>query len=188
MSLEKITALTKSYADERNTLIALADALQQEFDASIKKHAYDIRITSERLLTKQEILDDAIKANPNLFPAGKKSMVIAGIKVGYQMGKDRIDVPEEQEAETIELLKDLIKQSTRLQDMAGLERQSNALKVVECLADAGLKKLTHEELTHIKLAWTTAAESTLIKPAEEAAYTAVKAAIATAMKATKDAP
>ena len=188
MSLEKITALTKSYADERNALIAQADALQQEFDASIKKHAYDIRTTSERLLTKQEILDDAIKANPSLFPAGKKSMVIAGIKVGYQMGKARIDVPEEQEAEAIERLEQMIELSTRLGDMAALERQSNALKVVKCLADAGLKKLQPHELDKIKLAWTPAAESTLIKPAEEAAYTAVKAAIATAMKATKDAP
>jgi outer membrane murein-binding lipoprotein Lpp len=80
-------------ATARSVLNAKLIALQSEMDAVRRNHLQSIR----KALAKVEQLTtdtrDLVASAPELFDK-PKTQTLAGIKVGYQQGKSRLDIPD----------------------------------------------------------------------------------------------
>jgi phage host-nuclease inhibitor protein Gam len=184
MTIEKIEVATKAFAAQRTAVISDAACMQLELDAVHKRYAPKLRGQVEQLMKLQAELTEAIEANTDLFPDGSKTRVIEGIKVGFQAGKATLaGVDPTVTVVKLELLRDRAKDAN---DRERLERIAAALMYQPKLNDAGLRKLTPEEMQEAGISLQPGAQSVLIKPADGDAYKAVEATIKTVMAQTED--
>lgn len=171
ITLATIEQQTRDYAAVRRAALDQAAQIQGEIDAVRERHAKALRRRVQRTTEAHEALFERIAAAPALFPEGAKSIVVDSIKVGYQKGKPKLEVKDE--AATIRVLQSLMDGA----NAAYAERLATALKTTTKLVDAGLKKLTSEELLEVGVALIPAADSVLVMPQEDDATKAVDALI-----------
>ena len=184
MSLEKIEALTKAYAKQRTAVITEAAQMQAEIDEIHRRYAKHVRTAVEDLITIQTSLTEAIEANQELFPDGNKTRVYDAIKVGYQAGKAFVaGVDDTVTVVKLELLRDEAKKAGNTERLV---RIAASLTYQPKLIDAGLRKLSPDEMQEIGIHIAPGAQSVLIKPADTEAYKAVEATIKAVMASTQD--
>jgi hypothetical protein len=181
MSFEQIEALTKDYASARIDVLARATAVQDAIDAIHATHHGALRRLVERMSAAMQRLDEAIQASADLFPDGAKSVVIDGIKVGYQKGKDTVLLTDE--AFTLGRLIALVDDESLPTYVR--ERLSAALRTKHSVVDAGLKRLSPAEQADLRVQLVPAADAVLIKPVDDEAMKTVGALIKLVMRETE---
>ena len=89
-TLTEIEARAKLYADARESLSAIVSNLNGGIEALKRKAMPDIKRAIGRASTHHDQLRTLIESAPDLF-AKPKSRTLAGIKLGYQKGKGKIE-------------------------------------------------------------------------------------------------
>lgn len=94
--LERIDALTRDYASRREQLRGCVEAVREEIDRIERQALPRIREHVRAVAETQDRLHAAIKAHPELWQGRRRTVVIAGVRVGMAKGKGRIvfDKPE----------------------------------------------------------------------------------------------
>ena len=182
-TLESITNQTAEYAKTRRAALDLAGAMQAEIEAL--QAAYDKRLRKAvtAMTIEHEALSKAIEGSKGLFEK-TKSMTIDGIKIGFQVGKEKIGVLDSEM--TIKRLEQMIEQATTAQNFELLTKLQAAYKVEYKLVDAGLKKLDSTTLVNVGVAIYPATNDVLIKPQETDTTKAVDNIIKTVLSELED--
>lgn len=171
ITLATIEQETRDYAAVRRAALDQAAQIQSEIDAVREKHAKTLRRRVQRMTESHEALFERIAAAPALFPEGAKSIVVDGIKVGYQKGKVKLEIADESAA--ISALQMIIE----VGPLSEREIAKAALKTTHKLSDAGLKKLSASQLDGMGVKLIPAVDSVLVMPQEDDATKAVDALI-----------
>lgn len=79
----------KGFADARTALVEAATALSDELEEVRRKHMRKLKRAVTQVAAAQTLLTHAIEAAPHLFER-PRSIVLHGIKVGMQKGKDTV--------------------------------------------------------------------------------------------------
>lgn len=149
-TLGEIEVLTKDYSESYSKLSDKVRDLNDEIDAAKRKHMRYIKSYAEDALEKKSKLSNAIDASKDLFDK-PKSIVIHGMKIGFQKGKGKIVIPDEEK--TILLIK------------KNLPEQADILiKSEEKLVKPALNNLTAGDLKKVGLNLVESTDEVLIKP------------------------
>lgn len=190
MTIERIQAQTSAYARARTHVITQAAELQAEINHLVSQKHTRLHHAVRLMTQASEQLATTLQSQPELFPDGAKSIVIDGIKVGYQKGKDTVFIADEPTAidHLLDLIADHEEHLTQAQDPQAIARAANdldrlkaALKTKHTLIDAGLKRLLPQDLKTLGATLHPAADSVLIKPIEDDAMKAVQSLIKVVM-------
>ena len=182
-TLESITNQTAEYAKTRRAALDLAGAMQAEIEAV--QAAYDKRLRKAvtAMTVEHEALSKAIEGSKGLFEK-TKSMTIDGIKIGFQVGKDKLKI--EDQAVTISHIEALIDFAKAENDTALLTKLQAAYKVEAKLVDAGLKRLDTITLDSLKVTTVPGTNDVLIKPQDSDTTKAVDNIINTVLSELED--
>lgn len=89
-TMKEIEALTKRFADERNTLAASMAELEEAKRALEKKYLPRLKTIVGIAKAARQKLADAIEANPQLF-VKPRTAIFHGVRVGLQKAKGEIE-------------------------------------------------------------------------------------------------
>jgi hypothetical protein len=149
-TLGEIELLTKDYSDSYSKLSDKVQELNDEIEASKRRHMRYIKTFAEEALERKSKLSNAIEESKDLFTQ-PKSIVIHGMKVGLQKGKGKITIPDEEK--TILLIKKI------LPDQADI-----LIKTEEKLVKPALNNLTAGDLKKVGLNLVESTDEVMIKP------------------------
>lgn len=149
-TLGEIEVLTKDYSESYSKLSDKVRDLNDEIDAAKRKYMRYIKSYAEDALEKKSKLSNAIDESKDLFDK-PKSIVIHGMKIGFQKGKGKIVIPDEEK--TILLIK------KNLPDQAEI-----LIKSEEKLVKPALNNLTAVDLKKVGLNLVESTDEVLIKP------------------------
>ena len=88
--MERIEALTQTYAAERDQLAGLVTEIQDEVDRIRRRAMARIRERVRRVACAHDQLQTAIVEHPELWNGKRRTVVIAGVKVGMTKGKGKL--------------------------------------------------------------------------------------------------
>ena len=91
MSLAKIEKAAEKYAMHCQALTDAANQANAEIEAVHQKHRTTIEKLAKGCAKAETALRDLVEGSPELFEK-PKTQTFAGIKVGYQKGKDTLDM------------------------------------------------------------------------------------------------
>ena len=92
-TLSDIEKLASRFAEDYNSLRAVAAELQEELDKVKKKHLAALRRASARAKESQSNLAAAVELNPALFTR-PRTQVFHGIKIGFTKGKGKMEIED----------------------------------------------------------------------------------------------
>lgn len=90
MSMETIEQLTKAFSAARDRLAEAVMELEREIEILKARHMPAIRAHVRQLAREQDELRSAIEDDPKLWSGKRRTVVIAGIRVGLAKGKGKI--------------------------------------------------------------------------------------------------
>jgi hypothetical protein len=149
-TLGEIELLTKDYSDSYSKLSDKVQELNDEIEASKRRHMRYIKTFAEEALERKSKLSNAIEESKDLFTQ-PKSIVIHGMKVGLQKGKGKITIPDEEK--TILLIKKVLP-----------EQADILIKTEEKLVKPALNNLTAGDLKKVGLNLVESTDEVMIKP------------------------
>lgn len=94
VTLHHIEAYTQAYAEERDELASIITSLQAVIDEARRRAMPEIREAVRRAGEARDRLNTAVAAAPELFDK-PRTRVIAGVKVGYQKQKGKVEFDDE---------------------------------------------------------------------------------------------
>lgn len=148
-TMNEIEDRTKAYADARNRLAEIVTELQSGLDAIKRDNLPRIRRAVARTAELESALKQVIEAAPALF-AKPKTVVLHGIRVGYEKGKGSISFDDE------ETLVRLIER--KLPDLA-----DQLVKTTKKPLKTGLAQLTVQQLKSIGCAVEEAGDQVVVR-------------------------
>jgi len=148
-SLGEIELLTKDYSDSYAKLSDKVSELNDELEASKRKHMRYIKDFADQALEKKSKLVTAIEESTDLFQQ-PKTITIHGMKVGLQKGKGKIIIPDEEKT-ILFIRKHLSEQAEIL------------IKTFEKLVKPALENLPASDLKKIGLNVTDSTDKVIIK-------------------------
>lgn|SRR5574337_468729 len=89
-TMNDIDKMCRDYSETRENLTGKVSALEEELEAVRKKHMVGIKRTIAVAAERSATLRGAIEVSRDLF-GRPKTMVLHGIKVGYQKGKGKLE-------------------------------------------------------------------------------------------------
>jgi hypothetical protein len=89
-AMERIEALTQVYASERDTLAGFVQELQDEIDRITRRATPQLKARVRRVAEAHDRLQAEIRDNPELWSGKRRTVVVAGVKVGMAKGKGRL--------------------------------------------------------------------------------------------------
>lgn len=134
-TMNEIEARTKVYADARGKLAEVVSTLQEGLDALKKDNLPRIRRQVQRLAELEADLKALIELSPDLF-VKPKTVVLHGVKVGFEKGKGAILFDDEDKV--VQLIE------KRLPDLA-----EQLVKTTKKPLKGGLAQLTAQQLKSI---------------------------------------
>lgn len=134
-TMNEIEARTKVYADARSKLAEVVSTLQEGLDALKKDNLPRIRRQVQRLAELEADLKALIEQAPDLF-VKPKTVVLHGVKVGFEKGKGAILFDDEDKV--VQLIE------KRLPDLA-----EQLVKTTKKPLKGGLAQLTVQQLKSI---------------------------------------
>lgn len=137
MTFTDITRLTEEFSAARTKLGSRVQALEDELAAVKKRHLPAIKKAVETAAEKQLELRHALGVAPELF-VRPRTIIINGIKIGYEKGKGKIEIPKEEEARVVALIE---KHFPDRADILIITSKKPAKKALAQLSGAELKKL-----------------------------------------------
>ncbi len=153
-TLTDIEARAKLYADARESLAAIVSTLNADIEALKRKAMPDIKRCIGRASTHHDQLRTLIEASPELF-AKPKSRTLAGIKLGFQKGKGKIEWDDPD-------------QVVRLIKKHFPEQADVLITTTEKPVKDALNGLTAAELKKLGISVVEGGEAIFIKPADSA--------------------
>ena len=153
-TLTDIEARAKLYADARESLSAIVSTLNADIEALKRKAMPDIKRCIGRASTHHDQLRTMIEAAPELF-AKPKSRTLAGIKLGFQKGKGKIEWDDPD-------------QVVRLIKKHFPEQADVLITTIEKPAKDALNGLTAAELKKLGISVVEGGEAIFIKQADSA--------------------
>lgn len=148
-TLGEIELLTKEYSDSYNKLSEKVKVLEDELESVKRRHLRYIKQFADEAIEKKSNLSAALEDSPELF-VKPKSIIMHGIKIGFQKGKGKITIPDEEK--TILLIK------KNLPDQAEI-----LIKQEEKLVKPALNNLTASDLKKVGLNLIESTDEVLIK-------------------------
>lgn len=148
-TLAEIEQLTKEYSDSYSKLSDKVKILEDELESVKRKHLRYIKQYADDAIEKKSLLSAALEDSPELF-LKPKSIIMHGFKVGFQKGKGKITIPDEEK--TILLIK------KNLPDQADI-----LIKQEEKLVKPALNNLTASDLKKVGLNLVEPTDEVLIK-------------------------
>ncbi|PWG62831.1 host-nuclease inhibitor Gam family protein [Spiribacter halobius] len=88
--MERIEALTQAYASERDQLAGLVQEIQDEIDRITRRATPAIKDRVRRVAEAHDRLRAEVEARPELWQGKRRTVVIAGVRVGMAKGKGKI--------------------------------------------------------------------------------------------------
>ncbi|MEQ9132679.1 MAG: hypothetical protein RJQ08_08560 [Salinisphaeraceae bacterium] len=152
MSLQDIEKRARDYADRRAVLTERVGELQSEIEAARRRHLPGIKRAVNGATEAHDRLASAIQAAPEAFEK-RRTLVIAGVRVGYQKGKGKIAWDDEQ------LVIDRIHRHFP-------DRVEDLVKVTEKPVRTALGQLSVAELRKLGCEVTETDDYVLIKPTD----------------------
>lgn len=134
-TMNEIEARTKVYADARTKLMEIVSTLNEGLDALKKDHLPRIRRQVQRAHELESDLRALIEQTPDLF-VKPKTVVLHGVKVGFEKGKGAILFDDEDKV--VQLIE------KRLPDLA-----EQLVKTTKKPLKGGLAQLTVQQLKSI---------------------------------------
>lgn len=135
MTLSEITKRTEDFASARTKLAERITSLSDELASVKKRHIALIRKAVQVAKEKQGLLTSALEEAPELFTK-PRTVIISGIKVGYQKGKGEIEW--EDDDQVVRLIK---KHFSEQADVLIKTTEKPLKKALAQLTVAELKKL-----------------------------------------------
>lgn len=172
MSIAEIEKKTTLYAAERQALSARVQSLQDAMEKLRKEHMPKIRQLVGKCAERHADVKALIEANPDLF-VKPKTLVFAGIKVGYKKGGGSMEW--EDDAQVVKLIK------KHLPDQADL-----LIKTKETPSKEALENLDGSDLKKLGVTLVDAGERVFIKPTDSAVDKVLKALLADAEEDTDE--
>jgi hypothetical protein len=170
LTLSDIEQMTKDFADARNQMMAVGDALNVDMLAVREAHLPTLTAAAKAAQDMMTRLYDGVKANQHLFAIkGEKTKIFAGIKVGLQQGKAKVTAMDGGAVDGGALFERLI--DLDRDDIAAL------IKIDYSPRAAALSALADDELAALKLARVAGSDTPIVKPVDEAAAKIVDALI-----------
>lgn len=163
-TLESIVNQTATYAATRRAALDLAGTMQAEIEAVQTKYDKQIKRAVTKMTEEHEALSSTIEASPQHFETSK-SMTIDGIKIGYQIGKEKLKVADVDAA--VGKLNLFLVIANNNEDQVLANKLEAAVKQKYTLIDAALKKLDTSILTSAGITLVPATNDVLIKPQDD---------------------
>lgn len=88
--MERVEALTQAYAAERDELAGFVGEIQDEIDRIRRRAMARIRERVRSVAAAHDQLQAAIVEHPELWAGKRRTVVIAGVRVGMAKGKGKI--------------------------------------------------------------------------------------------------
>lgn len=134
-TMKEIEEKAKVFAEARAALGGVCAMFQRDIEATKARHLQALKVTVAIAKAKHAELGALIQASPELFTK-PRSVVLHGVKLGYQKGKGKMVI--EDEAKTIALIeKHFPEQAEVLISIV----KTPAKKALERLSAADLKKI-----------------------------------------------
>jgi hypothetical protein len=152
-AMRDIEARAKAYAEARDTLAARVTALNDELEAAKRAHLAHVKRGVARTAQLEAELKAAVEAAPALFTK-PKTVVLHGIKIGYEKAKGGIVI--EDEAQTCKLIR------KRLPELA-----EQLIKVEETPLKSGLAQLTAQQLKTIACQVKETGDQVVVRPVDK---------------------
>lgn len=160
-TLGEIEVLTKDYSDSYGKLSDKVRELESELESVKRKHMRFIKQFADEALEKKSKLSAVVESSPELF-IKPKSIIMHGMKVGFQKGKGKITVPDEEK--TILLIR------------KHLSDQAEALiKTEEKLIRPALNNLSAADIKKVGLNLVESTDEVLIKSVDSDIHKIVNA-------------
>jgi len=174
ISLSDIERLCASYSEQRRELADRVAELQARIDALTREYLPSIRVKAAAAQAARDGLQSYIEAAPELFTR-PKTRIFSGVKVGYQTGKPRVEIPDE--AETIRRIRAQLP-----------EAQAELLiAVTERVDKRAVADLTTADLKRLRIRVEPGAEQIVIRPVDSDVDRIVKALLDDAARLEKEA-
>lgn len=151
-TLLEIEQLTKEYAMHRKMLADRVQDLEEELAQVKKRHLNNIKKSVSMAATYQSRLHAAIDESPELFKK-PRTVVLYGIKVGFQKGKG--EIRWEDAAQVIRLIKKHFPEQTE-----------TLIKVAETPVKTALAQLSVQDLKRIGVTVVETGDQVMIKPTD----------------------
>lgn len=177
-TLESICNQTITYAATRRAALDLAGTMQAEIEAIQAKYDKPLQRAVTKMTEEHEALSQTIEDSPALFETSK-SMTIDGIKIGYQVGKEKLKVADE--AKAIDYLQHLSKTNFALENLLLASQINACIKTKFSLVDVGMKRLDTSILTNAGIMLVPATNDVLIKPQDDDSTKAIDNIIKTVL-------
>jgi hypothetical protein len=152
-TMKDIEARAKQFAEARNLLAERVTTLQDALDALKRSNLPGIRKAVARCAELEAQLTEMVAESPELF-VRPKTVVLHGIKLGYEKGKGGIHI--EDEAKVIQLIR------KRLPELA-----EQLIKTEEHALKNGLAQLTVQQLKSIGCTVIEAGERVVIRAVDK---------------------
>lgn len=88
--LEHIEQLTRIYAEHRDALATTVQSVQDQIDEITRKATPRIKEQVRQVAEAHDQLRNAIESHPELWDGKRRTVVIAGVRVGMAKGKGKI--------------------------------------------------------------------------------------------------
>ena len=135
MNLYDIENQTKKYSDARAKVAAIVTSIENETKAIRQRYQTALKNAVADAAEKKNVLKDAIDECPGLFDK-PRTHIYAGIKVGYQKQKGKMEIIDEDK--TIELIRRKMPEKA---DLLIITTSKAAKKALEKLSAAELKSI-----------------------------------------------
>jgi len=146
-NLNEIEKLTNEFSEANDNLTLIKRELGSEVEAVKARYFKKIKDSAEAVLLRKSELEEAIKSSRNLFNK-PKTMVLSGIRVGFQKTKDKIIWDDEQQVIQLiekkmdrEVAEMLIKTEKKPIKESLLKLSEAELKRIACRIDKGEDKV-----------------------------------------------
>lgn len=151
-TLGEIEKLIKEYSDSYSKLFDKVRNMQDEIEQVKRKHLRFVKQFADEALERKSRLAAAVEQSPEIF-VKPKTFVIHGMRVGFQKGKGKITIPDEEK--TILLIR------------KHLPEQAEVLvKTEEHLIKDALNNLNAADLKKVGLNLVESTDKVLIKPVD----------------------
>lgn len=160
-TMQQIQEKTAKYAARREALVGALMALREEQSTLERKHYPRLRRLTVQLREMHAELTSLLQAAPELF-VKPRSVIVQGIKVGYQKGKGKIDW--EDDARVVKLIR------RHFPDQADV-----LIKTTEKPAKDGLALLAVDELKRLGVTVEDTGDVVFVKPIDTDVDKALKA-------------
>jgi hypothetical protein len=152
MTLNQIDSVTKEYATARKVLAVRVQELENEIAQLKRRHITGIKKAVEVAKTYQSRVQAAIEESPELF-VKPRTVVLYGIKVGFQKGKGGLDWDDDEHV--VKLIKKLFP-----------DIEETLIKITETPVKSALAQLSAQDLKKLGIEVIETGDQVVIKPTD----------------------